>query len=325
MIKRVLVTGANGFVGRRVCTDLTQAGFEVIAAVRNVNMQTCKMQRMFQWVKVGDLSSKTEWCQAMSYKPEAVIHLAAKVHELRGQSNLAAYQQVNVQGTACLALEAAKTGVKRFLFMSSMKTLGEGQLAPYTDQSLEAPDFYAKTKLEAEHMIQALGNRTGMEWVIFRPPLIYGPGVKANFYRLMSAVDRGIPLPLGSLHNKRSFLFIGNLVDAIRIALTHSQAVNKNFILTDGEALSTSEWVQKIATALNRRPRLISVPSAWLFLAGQLMGKSPDVHRLLGNFIGDNRGIQERLGWLPPYTIDQGMKETAYWFCNQRNVHWNNK
>jgi nucleoside-diphosphate-sugar epimerase len=320
MIKRVLITGANGFVGRRACRDLAQAGFEVTAAVRRLHAETNEITGATRVVAVGELGTETLWDQAFQGGVDAVVHLAARVHQFndKHQNPLDEYRKVNVQATEQLIRASANAGIRRFVYISSMKVVGEGQSTPYTDESPNMPAGpYAISKWEAEQSLQKLARTMGIEWVVLRPPLVYGPGVKANFYRLMKAVNQGIPLPLGEVKNKRSLLFVGNLVDAIRVAFDSPSAAGKTFVLSDGEDLSTAELIQKMAAALNRPSRLIPVPASWLFLSGKLLGRSTEVQRLLESFTIDSSRIRSQLEWSPPFSVDQGMKETAQWFQTQ--------
>jgi UDP-glucose 4-epimerase len=262
---------------------------------------------------VGEIGANTGWQRAVD-GCDAVVHLAARVHVMRDSAAdpLAAFRAVNVDGTLNLARQAAAAGVKRFVFLSSIKVNGEGSEVPYLESDSPAPlDPYAISKWEAEQGLREIAAQTGMEVVILRPPLVYGPGVKANFARLIRAVERGWPLPLGAIDNRRSLLFLGNLVDAIRLCLEHPAAANRTYLLSDGEDVSSAELVRRLAKAMGKPARLLPVP-AWAFgLAGRLLGRRQEVARLLGSLTVDSSAIRRELGWVPPYTLDQGLALTV--------------
>ncbi|MCH8998789.1 MAG: SDR family oxidoreductase [Proteobacteria bacterium] len=310
---RVLVTGARGFVGRALCPALRDAGHRVIAAVRNADAlpEGCEVRL------VDDIGPETDWTAALQ-DIEAVVHLAARVHVMRESAAdpLTAFRRTNTEGTLCLARAAARAEVERFLFLSSVKVLGEASPhGPLTDASPPNPqDPYAVSKREAETGLSNLAREFGMEVVILRPPLVYGPGVRGNFLSLMRLVDRGLPLPLGAVQNRRSLLGLGNLVDAIGLCLMHPAASGGTFLLRDGEDLSTPELVRRLARALERRPRLWPLPEPVLTLAAGALGKSAEARRLLGSLTVDDRPIRQELGWNPPFTVDEGLAETAAWF-----------
>ncbi len=308
---RVLVTGANGFVGRNLCGVLTHSAFEVVAAVR----ATCAIpdERV-----VGDIGPETDWSAAL-IGVEAVVHLAARVHVMRDTSvdPLAAFRAVNTEGTLNLARQAADAGVKRFVFVSSIKVNGEGRDTPYTEFDPPAPqDAYAASKWEAEQGLREIESVTGMEVVILRPPLVYGPGVGANFLRLMHGVERGLPMPFGRVDNRRSLLYLGNFADAIRVCLDHPAAAGKTFLVSDGEDVSSAELIRRLALAMHRPTRLLPVPPVWLRVAGVLFGRGAEVNRLLGSLYLDSTRIRRELGWRQPYTLYEGLRQTAddYYF-----------
>ncbi len=310
---RVLVTGARGFVGRALCPALRDAGHRVIAAVRNTDAlpEGCDVRL------VDDIGPETDWTAALQ-DIEAVVHLAARVHVMRESAAdpLTAFRRTSTEGTLCLARAAARAEVERFLFLSSVKVLGEASPhGPLTDASPPNPqDPYAVSKREAETGLSDLAREFGMEVVILRPPLVYGPGVRGNFLSLMRLVDRGLPLPLRAVQNRRSLLGLGNLADAIGLCLTHPAASGGAFLLRDGEDLSTPELVRRLARALERRPRLWPLPEPVLTLAAGALGKSAEARRLLESLTVDDRPIRQELGWNPPFTVDQGLAETAAWF-----------
>ena len=225
---------------------------------------------------IGELDSDTNWTVALN-GVDAVVHLAARVHVMHDRRRFPqqAFHRVNALGTVRLAEQAAAAGVKRLVFLSSIKVNGEGSPVPYRETDPPAPqDPYAISKWEAEQGLHDIAARTGLEVVILRPPLVYGPGVKANFRRLMNAVRKGIPLPFGSIDNRRSLLYLGNLVDAIRVCIEHPAAANKTYLISDGEDVSTPDLVRRLARAMNRPARLLAVPPALLTAAGNAVGQT---------------------------------------------------
>jgi nucleoside-diphosphate-sugar epimerase len=224
---------------------------------------------------------------------------------------------VNAGGTEVLARQAADRGVRRFVFLSSVKVHGEGSRVPYTEEQQPDPqDPYGVSKWKAEVSLKRIGGDTGLEVVIIRPPLVYGPGVKANFYQLLRSIELGLPLPLAGIQNKRSLVFLGNLIDAIISCATHAEAAGRTFLVSDGEDISTSELITRAAAALGRPARLLPFPSALLRLAGLLTGKKAAVDRLLGSLTVDSSRIRRELGWTPPFTMTEGLRETAVWYRN---------
>ncbi len=308
---KVLVTGGTGFVGNALCAHLASQGFFVRSAGRSK-----PGDERSDAVVVGDIGGDTDWSTALE-GVDRVVHLAARVHIDRDSSRapLAEYRRVNVEGTQRLARMAAERGVRRFVFLSSAKVNGEVTHRPYTEADPPRPEgAYAVSKWEAEQALMQLGSETGMEWVILRPPLVYGPGVRANFLKLMRAVAAGIPLPLASIDNRRSLLYLGNLVDAIRTCLGHPHAGGRTFLVSDGDDLSTPGLARRLAQALGVPSRLLPMPVALLSLAGAMTGKSAAVERLVGSLQLDTSAIRHTLGWTPPFGVDQGLQETARWF-----------
>lgn len=245
---------------------------------------------------------------------ETVVHLAARVHMMREsvQDPLASYLEINTGATLNLARQAVQSGVKRFVFISTIKVNGEGRDAAYRETDVPAPeDAYAISKWEAEQGLQRIARETGLEVVILRPPLVYGPGVKANFLRLMKTIQRGWPLPLGAIRNRRSLLYLGNFVDAIRLCVEHPAAAGQTFLLDDGQAVSTPELIRAVARAMGRPARLLAVPVGVLAFLGALLGKRAAVARLTGSLHVDSSAIRSRLGWTPPYSMEAGLAATV--------------
>lgn len=303
---KVVVTGATGFVGTVLCDLLAASGYEVAPAVRSKS-------GLSHGVVVGNLNASTDWRSAL-IGCDAAIHLAARVHVLgdAAQNPLALYRATNTEATLNLARQAADAGVKRFVFISSIKVNGEGTDAAYRESDTPAPaDAYAISKWEAEQGLRRIACETGLEVVILRPPLVYGPGVKANFLRLMRMVERGWPLPLGAIRNRRSLLYLGNLVDAIRLCVEHPAAAGQTFLLDDGEAVSTPDLIRAVAHAMGRSARLPAVPVSVVEFAGALLGKRAAVARLTGSLWVDSSLIRSRLNWAPPYSMEAGLAATV--------------
>jgi nucleoside-diphosphate-sugar epimerase len=281
---------------------------QVRAVVRNASAQ---VPSGVESSVVADIGPNTSWSSALD-GVDAVVHLAAKVHDMkaRGEASLEAYRAVNTAGTANLARQAAKAGVSRFVFLSSVKVNGEE--GRFTESDRAAPaDPYAVSKHEAELELRRIANTTNMAAVIVRAPLVYGPGVGANFRMLMRSVASGVPLPLGAIDNKRSFVGLDNLVDFILTCVDHTSAPNETFFVSDGEDLSTPELVRRVARALERPSRLLPVPRPFLMGAAALVGKRASMQRLLGTLQVDISKARDRLGWSPPVTVDEGLRRAA--------------
>ncbi len=310
---RVLVTGANGFVGRALGRELLRRGRRVRAAVR----RDAGLPDGCEARVVGDLGPDTDWSAALD-GVDAVAHLAARVHVMRERAAdpLAAFRRTNVDGTLRLARSAAAAGVRRLVFLSSVKALGEATPdGPFTDSSPANPrDPYGVSKREAETGLSELAARSRMEVAILRPPLVYGPGVKGNFLSLLRLIERGVPLPLAAIANRRSLLYLGNLVDAVDLCLSHDGAAGRTFLIRDGEDLSSAELVRRLAAALGRRAPLLSLPEGVLRLAASCIGRRAAAQRLLGSLTVDDGRIRSELDWQPPFTVDQGLAETAIWW-----------
>ena len=305
-----LITGANGFLGRAVRAALEGKGVPVRGSVRSVANGNN--------VAVGDIGSDTSWLLALE-GVDTIIHTAARVHVMDETTadSLAAFRSVNVAGTRRLAEQAAQLGVRRLIFISSIKVngevsgLGEDCVAFSSFDPPRPQGAYAQSKWEAEQALKDIAIKTGMEVVIIRPPLIYGSGVKANFLSMMCWLYRGVPLPLGSIHNKRSMIALDNLVDLIITCADHPSAANQIFLASDDDDLSTTELLQRMAKALGKAPLLLPVPIWLLKVASMLIGKRDIAQRLVGSLQVDISNTKEVLGWVPPLTVDQAIVETA--------------
>ncbi|HUW25572.1 MAG TPA: SDR family oxidoreductase [Gallionella sp.] len=312
---RFLVTGANGFVGRPLCAKLLRRGQSVCAAVRSAGTQV----ENIEVVQVGLINGKTDWTDALR-DIDVVIHLAARVHVMHDNTDdpLAEFRRVNTVGTECLARSAAASGVKRLVYVSSIKVNGEetpdGQ--SYSEQDVPAPqDPYGISKWEAEQALHRVVQETGLEVVIVRPTLVYGPGVKGNFTQMMRAVAHGIPLPFAASHNQRDLIYVGNLVDALIACATHPAAAGQTYLVSDGEFISTPDLLRCLADEMGVPSRVFPFPAALLKLAGKLTGKSAQIERLLGSLRVDSGKIRRELGWQPPYTLEQGLHATVVAFA----------
>ncbi len=304
----VLVTGASGLVGRALCSALAGQGVAVRAATRLAQPGLTG----FALVSIGDISGQTNWQTALS-GITTVVHLAARVHVMHDDSAnpLAEFRRVNVQGTLNLAQQAAAAGVRRFVFVSTVKVNGEQTLPgqPFTEGDTPNPqDAYSQSKYEAEQGLRQIAAQTGMEVVIIRPPLVYGPGVKANFAALMGAVRRGWPLPLARVRNQRSLVGLGNLVDFIITCAMHQAAANQTFLVSDGQDVSTPQLVRAMAQAMQQPARLLPVPLWLLHSAAVALGKAGAMQRLCGNLQLDISKARTMLGWQPPLTVQQGLQ-----------------
>lgn len=307
---QVLITGANGFVGSALCMQAAHH-FLVNGTVRSPQVLPADVQS----VLIDAIDSNTDWRAALQ-GVNVVVHLAARVHVMNDDSvdPLAEFRKVNVDGTLNLAQQAAQAGVQRFVFISSIKVNGEstalGQPFHADDEPMPM-DAYGISKREAEDALRQLAINTGMEVVIIRPPLVYGAGVKANFRSMMSWLDKGVPLPLGAIHNQRSLVALDNLVDLIITCITHPAAANQTFLVSDGEDLSTSDLLRRMTNALGKPARLLPVP-AWLLQVGAtLLGKRAVAQRLCGSLQLDISKTCQLLNWTPPVSVTDALQKTA--------------
>jgi UDP-glucose 4-epimerase len=320
-LSRVLVTGASGFIGWNLCLALQTEGFGVLVHARQAGNQSSA-----EW-RSADLADDAFDPAPLVEGVDAVVHLAGIAH-LAGDDPMHAERvhRVNVTATRRLAEAAARSGVKRFVFISTVKVHGEkspvidGQPQPVTEKSpIVPPDNYAASKWQAEEAVHEICAGSRMECVILRPPLVYGPHVKANFYRLIRAVAHGWPLPLAGIRNRRSFLYAGNLCSAIVCALTHPAAAAGNAFVIADSALSTPELIRQIAAALECKPRLVHCPEVLLRLSGLASGQLPAIRRLTESLVIDDSHFRRTTGWTPPYTLEQAMRHTADWYRRQES------
>ncbi|MFL9870959.1 UDP-glucose 4-epimerase family protein [Paraburkholderia megapolitana] len=318
-MSRILVTGANGFVGRALCGALVSGGHAVTGLVRQGG--GCPGD-VHEWVGAGkDFEGvKSDWPEGL--RPESVVHLAARVHVLNDDAHDpdAVFHATNVVGTLRVAEAALQNGARRFVFVSSIKAVAERDSgrALREDDPAAPQDAYGRSKYAAEQALLGLGRETGLDVVIVRPPLVYGPEVRANFLRLMDAVRKGVPLPLGSVRAKRSLVYVGNLADALARCATDPRATQQCFHVADGDDLTVAGLVRSLGRHLHKPARLVPVPVSWLRLAGQLTHRTPQIERLVGSLQVDSGRIRSVLDWQPPYSTDDGLAATADWY---RSTH----
>ncbi|QOE06511.1 SDR family oxidoreductase [Pseudomonas asiatica] len=319
--RTILVTGASGFVGGAICRRLVQLGaFNTRAALRRADIAIPGVHA----ITVGDLACSTDWSAALAHV-EVVVHAAARVHVMKetASDSLAEFRRVNVDGTLSLARQAAAAGVRRFIFISSIKVNGEssrpGQLLS-ADDAPSPQDAYGISKHEAEQGLYQVAAATGMEVVVIRPVLVYGPGVKANFQSMMRWVHCGVPLPFGAVDNRRSLVSVINLVDLIVTCIEHPHAANQTFLASDGEDISLTQLLRALGVALGRPARLLPVPQAVLLLAARALGRRDLAQRLLGSLQVDISKNRLVLGWGPPLTLEQGLYMTARSFLETQHL-----
>jgi len=316
-MQSVLITGATGFVGQALITALRAQQRQVRRALRGTRTGNVADDSI-----VGDIGPDTDWRQALQ-GIDCVVHLAARTHVIDDRSTdpLTLYRRINGEATRRLAQQAAAAGVRRFVFLSSIKVNGESTAtSSFTPNDMPQPlDAYGISKREAEDVLRHIGTDTGMEIVILRPPLVYGPGVKGNFLHLLQAIARGTPLPLDSINNRRSLVYIGNLVDALIACMDMPAAAGKTWLISDGEDVSTPALIRKLAAAMDKTPRLLPCPPALLNLSTALLGKHAMAMRLTGSLVVDSSGLQRELGWRPRYSLDQGLNATAQWYHQGQN------
>jgi nucleoside-diphosphate-sugar epimerase len=305
----ILVTGASGFVGRLLCAELFKQGFAIRTAVRSGNIQIDD----FELAVTGSIDSNTDWSAALR-DVNVVIHLAARVHVMTEHAidPLVEFRKVNVEGTRHLAESAAKAGITRFVYVSSVKVNGEQTISPFTELDEPNPqDAYGVSKWEAEQVLHKISAETGMGLVIVRPPLVYGAGVKGNFAQMIKVLAKGIPLPLASVKNLRSLIYVENLVDALILCATHPNAAGQTYLVSDGEDISTPDLLRKLSNAMNKPAKLLPCSLVFMRLVGRLFGKSDQIDKLVDFLQVNSRKICRELGWKPPFTLDEGLKATV--------------
>lgn len=314
-MKKALITGATGFIGHHLCHHLTSRGW----AIRAVTRGASRAPGIGEVVQAS-LETVADW-DALVRGVDVVIHLAARVHRIveDAADPLDAYRRVNVEATRQLAQAASRCGVARFVFLSTVKVCGEGGHRPYRDGDPANPcDPYSLSKWEAEQALAAIAGQGGLQVVVLRPPLVYGPGVKANFLRLMRLVDRGIPMPLASVRNARSMIYVGNLTDAIAACAASSTMAGGTFLLADPQAPSTPQLIRSIAAHMGRPARLWPMPVNWLRWVGRRLARGTEVERLVSSLVVSPDKIQQSIGWQPLYGFDEAMTTTVQWYRQAR-------
>ncbi len=309
----IAITGSNGFLGSYLSNYLLEKNFK-IRRIQRKNDENCFV--------IKNINENTDWAEALK-DVEVIIHCAAKVHIFNSsKETINSIYSFNVNTTKELAKQAAKLGVKKFIFISTAKVFGEK-----TDFdkkfSLGSPcmpiDHYSKSKLEAEIALNKITSTTSMRLIIIRPPLIYGPEVGANFLKIMNFINMGLPMPFGSIKNKRSIIYLGNLVDFIRTCIKLKDFENQIYLPTDQKALSTPELIKKVGNSLNKKPLLIRVPKVFIFIVSSLIFRRKMISKLINSLNIDSTQSNKYLNWKPPYTTDEGLKQTAKWFLNSKN------
>jgi nucleoside-diphosphate-sugar epimerase len=315
-MNRVLVTGATGFIGSTLCAILSDSGCMVRAALRkDRTLPTAEK------IVVGDISSETAWGDALE-NIDCVVHIAARAHVLQAAGRTPeSYIETNARGTRCLAKAAAEHRIRKFIYLSSVKVNGEwteGRAYAASDEP-HPQDAYAVSKWLGERYLMEFAAKVPMHAIVIRSPLVYGPGVQANFLRLLRWVDSGWPIPLGSVRNARSLVSVWNLCDLLATLARNAAATGGTWMVSDGEDLSTPELLRRIARALGRRPRLLPVPVAVLRRCASLLGRQAELSRLCGSLTVDLTPTRNELGWSPPVSVDEGLSRTVDWY--KANAH----
>jgi UDP-glucose 4-epimerase len=319
-MSRILVTGATGFIGRALCASLLRAGYEVSAASRNPGAFGHVAHVDVR--SISGVGAGVDWSATLR-DVSAVVHLAARtprLGEVEDAESLELFRRVNVEGARKLAIDCAAVGVRRLIFLSSAKVHGENVAHGRTfleESPADPQDAYARSKWEAERALAEVAEASGLELVVLRPPLVYGPGVRGSFPALMRLVQRAPLLPLGAVRNRRSMIGIGNLCDAIALCLERREAVGRTYLVSDGAELSTPELIRAIGAGLGRRVVLLPIPTAMLRFAARLAGRLPAIDRLCQSFVVDDAKFRRELGWTPPHTVIQGIEDAVRWFAAQ--------
>lgn len=334
---KVLVTGANGFVGKVVCAQLLEQGYQVKAVVRqaftrpqwlainkaaNIDLSVFNNKENFQLCVIDCIDEQTVWDKHLS-DVDVVIHLAARVHVMQetAADPLTQYRMTNVASTKHLAEQAQQAGVKRFIYISSIKVNGELTIDhAFTEIDIANPqDPYGLSKFEAEQVVEEVAQQGRMQYVIIRPSLVYGPGVGGNFLKLMQGVKRSLPLPLKNIANQRSMIFVSNLANLIITTVSHPHAANQVFLAADNEALSSGQIIQQIANAFAKPARLFTIPQPLLTLIAKLVGKQAYLQRLTSSLLVSNAKAKQLLAWQPPVNVNTAIVQTVNWFKQENH------
>jgi nucleoside-diphosphate-sugar epimerase len=311
---KIFITGATGFIGQALCVKMLEDGYAVKAVIRRQD-QASSLAAGVERVYIESIETFDRYQELEGV--DTVIHLAGRAHLIKGREaeSLEAFRKVNLMGTQQIARMALKAQVKKFIFISSVKVNGEGASQPYSENDLSAPqDAYGISKMEAEQVLTQIAVKTSLQVVILRIPLVYGPGVKANFKNLVKIVGSGLPLPLKGVSNRRSFLYLGNLVDAIITCVRHPQAGGQTFMVSDVQDISTVGLIKMIASALHKKVPLFYLPPVILKALCKIAGKGEEVEKLTETLLVDSSKIRNLLGWKPPFTLEEGIKETVKYY-----------
>lgn len=321
MKKTVFLTGGTGFIGSAIIERLLNDSYFQVVATTRKNILSDKLK----FVTINNIDESTNWLECLK-NIDVVIHTAARVHMMKDISDnpLNDYRKINVEGTLNLARQAVKSGVKRFIFISSIKVNGESTNlltnAFHSDDKANPIDYYGISKFEAEEGLKQISKLTGLEVVIIRPPLVYGPGVKANFHSMMKWLQKGIPLPFGAIHNKRSLVAIDNLVDLIVTCINHPNAKNQIFLVSDDDDISTTELLKRMAKVLKKKVLLVPIPMSCLKIGAILFGKKNLSQRLFGSLQVDINKTKKLLEWKPVISVDQALLKTADAFLANKSI-----
>ena len=319
---KVAVTGVAGFLGTDLANLLLRQGYQVRGILRRTLPDTTDLL-ISDFSVMGDIGSTTSWGEALK-GIDVVVHLAARVHIMNENKHNTKniYHQVNTAGTETLALESANIGIKRFIYVSTVKVNGEKTTEKsFTENDIPSPvGYYAQSKLESEKIIMDIGKKSGMETVIVRPPLIYGPGVKANFLKLIKLVESGIILPFKSIYNLRSMIYLENMSNFLINCIEKDSAAGQIFLVSDGWDLSTPQLINSIAACLEVTPRLYPFPVSMIKIMGKITGQNSAINRLTDSLRVDISKAKNILSWIPPYTPEQGIEKTINWYLNKNNM-----
>lgn len=321
MNQKISITGITGFVGRALLSELDRRQYETVGVARSISSVEQENRQKSNTKFVGEINSKTDWSDVLD-GTDCVIHCAARAHVMneRESDSLAAYCSVNVYGTERLAEAAAAAGVRRFIYLSSIKVNGEETSMHDGFSAYDNPapqDPYGLSKWEAELALRKIADRTGLEVVIVRPPLVYGPGVKGNLLRLLGLIHRGVPLPVASIQNSRSMIGLDNLVDLLIHCIHHPEAPGSTFLVSDEQDLSTPDLCRKMSEYLGRPNRLMPIPVSLLRAAGRILSKQGEVERLTGSLRVDGSVARDILNWKPPVTLDDGLQKMSSWYLER--------
>jgi nucleoside-diphosphate-sugar epimerase len=307
---RILVTGANGFIGSSLCPFLKERGYFVRGSGRS---NISNMLSVDEYIQAGNIDEDTDWQEALD-RIDIVIHLAGNAHiKHKTEANsLSDFRKINALGTKRLAESAVEAEVKRFIFISSVKVNGGVRTKPYTEDDAPFPeDAYGLSKKEAEEALMGIAKKRGLEVVVLRPPLVYGSGVKANFKSLIKLTESGLPLPFKNVKNRRSFIYLGNLIDVIAVCIEHPKAAGETFMVSDGQDITISDLIRMITKAIGRKQHLFYLPYGILKLLCNVAGKGEEWKKLTGTLIVDSSKIRNLLSWEPPFTLEEGVRETV--------------